>query len=188
MNITQLDEPDAAALLRRGGVLAYPTEGVWGLGCDPMNAEAVQRILNIKQRDVAKGLILIAAAPAHLDRYVDLAALPGERRQIVLASWPGPHTWIVPASAQAPKWITGAHSGIAVRVTGHPVASALCQAFGGALVSTSANRAGATAPERYDQLDPALLADIDGVLQGATGGLGGATRIRDACNGTVLRG
>ena len=84
--------------LRRGGVVAYPTEAVWGLGCDPFNEQAVMRLLAIKQRPVDKGLILIGADVGQLDPVVDWAALPMDRRATVEASWPGPNTWTVPVT------------------------------------------------------------------------------------------
>ncbi|GAB3346743.1 L-threonylcarbamoyladenylate synthase [Lysobacter tyrosinilyticus] len=176
-----------ARVLREGGVVAYPTEAVWGLGCDPLQEAAVQRLLAIKERDVAKGLILIAAQRAQLDGLLDWDALAGERRALVEASWPGPNTWIVPATARVPRWITGAHAGVAVRVSAHPIVAALCTTFGGPLVSTSANRAGE--PPAYDrgQLDPLLLAQLDGVCEGETGGQAAPTAIRDAATGAVLR-
>jgi L-threonylcarbamoyladenylate synthase len=110
------------------------------------------------------------------------------RAAAVHASWPGPHTWIVPASARVPRWITGAHQGVAVRVSAHPQVQALCAAFGGPLVSTSANPSGAAPPRTLGDFAPQLLAQLDGVLEGATGGLANPTRIRDARSGDVLRG
>src|SRR3546814_10500611 len=86
---------EAAATLHAGGVIAYPTEAVWGLGCDPFDEAAVLRVLAIKQRPVDKGLILVAASTAQLDELADWDALPRGRRDAVLATWPGPHTWIV---------------------------------------------------------------------------------------------
>ncbi|MCD9027346.1 Sua5/YciO/YrdC/YwlC family protein [Luteimonas sp. BDR2-5] len=183
----RIDIPAAAALLRRGGVVAYPTEGVWGLGCDPFDEAAVMRLLAIKQRPVDKGLILVAGDAGQLDGIVDWVALPASRRDAVLASWPGPHTWIVPAAATVPAWITGAHAGIAVRVSAHPGVVALCAAFGGALVSTSANPAGAPAARSADAIDATLLATIDGVLAGGTGGRTQPSTIRDAASGATLR-
>jgi L-threonylcarbamoyladenylate synthase len=177
----------AARVLREGGVIAYPTEAVWGLGCDPLQEAAVQRVLAIKQRDVAKGLILIAAERAQLDGLLDWDALPDERRAVVEASWPGPNTWIVPATALVPRWITGTHNGVAVRVSAHPVVAALCKTFGGPLVSTSANRAGEPPAFDHGQLDPVLLTLLDGVCEGETGGLAAPTAIRDALTGAVLR-
>lgn len=178
---------EAAAVLRRGGVVAYPTEAVWGLGCDPADESAVQRLLALKQREPARGLILIAAHLDQLKRWVDFSALPAERLADALASWPGPHTWIMPAEAAAPRWITGDHDGLAVRVTAHPVALALCEAFGGALVSTSANPAGAPPPRALDELDPVLRTGLDGWVEGDTGGLERPTPIRDARSGDTLR-
>lgn len=183
-----LDAGSAAALIRRGGVVAYPTEGVWGLGCDPRNEQAVMRILAIKQREVEKGMILIAANEAQLAPFVSMDMLGDGQRAAVRATWPGAATWIVPASATAPRWITGKHDGIAVRVSAHLPVIELCNAFGGALVSTSANRAGIDAPTQRSGLDPEVLVLLDGVLAGETGGLLQPTPIRDARSGTVLRG
>jgi L-threonylcarbamoyladenylate synthase len=178
---------EAAALLRRGGIVACPTEAVWGLGCDPFDEAAVLRLLAMKQRAVDKGLILVAAAPSQFDGLVEWSALPQARREAVLATWPGPHTWIVPATARVPRWITGAHADVAVRTSAHPVVAALCEAFGGSLVSTSANRAGAPPPHDLAALDPALRAALDGIVEGETGALSQPTRILDARSGDVLR-
>lgn len=178
---------EAAEVVRSGGLVAYPTEAVWGLGCDPFDEGAVLRLLDIKQRPVEKGLILVAATLDQLRPLVDLAGLPTERLTEVLSSWPGPHTWVMPATGQAPPWITGRHTGIAVRVSGHPVVAGLCNAFGGALVSTSANFGGRPAATRRAELDPALLARLDALVPGETGGLPRPTAIRDALTGQALR-
>jgi L-threonylcarbamoyladenylate synthase len=178
----------AATLLRRGGVIAYPTEGVWGLGCDPFDGNAVSRLLAIKQREVAKGLILVAADQAQFDGLLDWDAVPPERLADVRTGWPGPNTWIVPAGPRVPRWITGEHASVAVRVSAHPVVAALCSAFAGPIVSTSANPAGSPAPATRDGLDPALVAAVDGCVAGETGGRAGPSDIRDACTGALLRG
>lgn len=177
----------AAALLRADGIVAHPTEAVWGLGCDPTSRVATLRLLALKQRSPAKGLILIAASPAQLDPWVDWSRLSAAARASVLASWPGPNTWIVPATAAVPAWIRGQHAGVAVRVSAHPPAVALCTAFGGALVSTSANPGGAPAPRRLTDLTPAIIEGLDGVLEGRTGDLDRPSTIRDAVTGAVLR-
>ncbi len=174
-------------MLHAGGVIAYPTEAVWGLGCDPRDQAAVLRLLALKLREVDKGLILIAADEAQLTPFIDMSALDATQRTAVRASWPGPYTWIVPAAADAPAWITGTHRGIAVRVSAHPTVIALCDAFAGALVSTSANRAGELAPSRRDALDPLIVAGVDAVTCGETGGLQRPTAIRDARSGDMLR-
>lgn len=181
-----LDLTPALAALRNGGVIAYPTEAVWGLGCDPFDEPAVLRLLAIKQRPVDKGLILVAARADQFDGLLDWEALPGERRAAVMRSWPGPNTWIVPASPRVPRWITGAHDGVAVRVSAHPVVVALCEAFG-PLVSTSANRSGEPPARRLEALDPLLCALVDATTDGEAGGLAAPTAIRDARSGELLR-
>ncbi|HSR65279.1 MAG TPA: Sua5/YciO/YrdC/YwlC family protein [Xanthomonadaceae bacterium] len=177
----------AADRLRHGAVIAYPTEAVWGLGCDPFDEAAVLRLLAIKQRPVDKGLILIAGALELFDGLLDWDRLPTDRREAVYASWPGPHTWIVPAGGRVPHWITGAHDGVAVRVSAHPGVAALCAAFGGPLVSTSANLAGHPPAFSRADLDPAVVALCDGVCSGETGGLSAPTAIVDARSGAQLR-
>jgi L-threonylcarbamoyladenylate synthase len=177
----------AVTALRTGGVIAYPTEAVWGLGCDPTHQTAVMKLLEIKQRPVEKGMILVAANLDQLDDWVRLKALPKERQEAVLASWPGANTWILPAGRKAPSWITGAHNGLAVRISAHPLVEALCRRWGGPLVSTSANLAGHPPARTREELDPALLRWLDGALDGPTGGLAQPTPIRDAETGRVLR-
>lgn len=177
----------AVAVLHRGGVIAYPTEAVWGLGCDPFDASAVRRLLAIKQRAESKGLILIAANLAQVASLIDRNALPPARIRAVLATWPGPHTWLLPCTPLVPHWLRGEHATLALRVTAHPQSAALCSAFDGPLVSTSANLA-ATAPARSrGELDPALMAQLDGVFDGPIGDLSAPTPIRDAASGTLLR-
>ena len=184
---TLLTSNEAADALRRGGVIAYPTEAVWGLGCDPFDEAAVLRLLAIKQRPVDKGVILIAAARSQFDGLLDWEALAATQRDRVITSWPGPNTWIVPTSSRVPRWITGAHDGVAVRVSAHPEVVALCEAFGGPLVSTSANLAGEPPAFTREALDPRVLALLDGVTEGETGGLGSPTAIRDARTGVQIR-
>jgi L-threonylcarbamoyladenylate synthase len=186
--------PDATTVaaaverLRRGGVAAYPTEAVWGLGCDPFDEAAVLRLLALKQRAVEKGLILVAGALAQFNGLVDWERLPETRCRAVHASWPGPHTWVVPATARVPRWITGAHDGVAVRVSAHPVVVALCEGFGAPLVSTSANLGGTPPPRRRQDIDPRLVAALDAVVDGDTGVLDRPTPILDALSGHALRG
>ena len=135
--------PDIAAIRRhlvRGGVIAYPTESCYGLGCDPRNAKAVAKILRLKRRPRSKGLILIASDFGQLAPY--LAPVSPDLRARFGEWWPGPCTLLLPAARDCPRWLTGQHSKLAVRVTAHAEAARLCQALGMALVSTSANRSG----------------------------------------------
>lgn len=185
--LLSLTVDQAAAQMRAGAVVAYPTEAVWGLGCDPFDAEAVSRLLAIKQRPGAKGLILLAASWELLEPLLEPWRLPRERLELVLETWPGPHTWLMPCIAGIPDWLRGEHATLAVRVSAHPVAAGLSSAFGGPIVSTSANRAGAPAPRRRDHIDPGLAAQLDGIVDGEAGELPAPTPIRDAATGAVLR-
>jgi L-threonylcarbamoyladenylate synthase len=175
----------AARIVRGGGVIAYPTEAVFGLGCNPRDCAAVTRVLAIKRRCWRKGLILIGADWAQVERY---AVLPPEpARSEVLASWPGPYTWVLDARADAPRWITGGRSSVAVRVTAHPLAQALCRAVGAAIVSTSANVSRRPPHRRLLRLRRDLGRQVDYVLAGALGSLAEPTRIKDGRSGRVLR-
>lgn len=175
----------AAESLRSGAVIAYPTEAVWGLGCDPLNGEAVTRLLEIKRRPLHKGLILIAAHARQLLPFIEPLTAALERK--VMATWPGPVTWLLPARPDTPYWLRGAHSSIAVRVTAHPVASALCRRYGGALVSTSANRAGRPPARTYLQVRRRCGREVDYLVPGAVGARARPTEIRDALSGAVVR-
>lgn len=174
----------AVQLLRSGGVLAYPTEAVYGLGCDPLNRHAVERLLDIKKRPVQKGLILIASRFQQLTPFIE--AQPPEIQRRLDESWPGPVTWLVPANPATPRWLRGDHSSLAVRVTAHPLAAALCEAFGGAIVSTSANPTGGM-PARTALQARLRCPAVDLILHGATGRLARPTAIRDAVTGRVFR-
>lgn len=177
----------AVAVLRQGGVIAYATEAVFGVGCDPDAEAAVVRLLAIKQRPVEKGLILIAERLDQLLPYIDLAALTPAQRARVEASWPGPVTWIMPARATTPRWLTGRFDTLAVRVSAHSQVQALCRAFGKPLVSTSANLAGEEPGRSADEVRVALGERLDYVLAGEVGGRANPSEIRDARSGDVLR-
>jgi len=177
----------AVFVLRRGGIVAYPTEGVYGLGCDPLDPGAVLRLLALKSRPMDKGLILIAADFSRLRPYLDETALDERILRKLRRTWPGPVTWLLPAAPEVPRWLRGRHETIALRVTAHPLAAELCRAWGGALVSTSANPAGRP-PARTALGVRRYFGDgVDCVLTGATGGAAAPTEIRDARTGRVLR-
>lgn len=181
------DIATAATALRNGGVVAYPTEGVYGLGCDPHDEDAVRHLFALKQRPSEQGVLLIAADIEQILPWVERSAVPDTVMRSVYATWPGPHTWIFPPSPEVPDWVRGAHAGIALRVTAHAPAAALARAFGGAIVSTSANPHGyapASDAARVAQLFPAGLAAI---VDAPLGGLNQPTPIRDAVSGATIR-
>lgn len=171
--------------LQRGGVIAYPTEAVWGLGCDPLNEQAVDRVFELKQRPRSVGVLLIASSIDQLGDWI--TDVPEAAMQRAMATWPGPHTWVFPRSARVPAWISGGLPGIALRVTAHPVAAALCEAWGGPLVSTSANRHGLPPARSERELRSAFDDTLDAIVGGELGGLEQPTPIRDAISGAVMR-
>jgi L-threonylcarbamoyladenylate synthase len=175
----------AAHWIARGGLLAYPTEAVYGLGCDPHDGVAVRRLLDLKGRSEDKGLILIAADWAQIEPFV--LNLDPERMAAIRTTWPGPVTWLLPARPETPRWITGDHVTLAVRVTAHPLASALCRRWGGPLVSTSANRAARPPARSALAVRRALGRGLDYVLTGPCGGAARPSSIRDGATGAVLR-
>jgi len=181
---SSIELQQAVDVLKSGEVIAYPTEAVYGLGCDPSNVEAINRILEIKQRPWHKGLIIIAANLEQLTPF--LAPLSADTLKMVESTWPGPTTWVLPASEDLPSCLIGDHDSIAVRVTAHAQAAALCRAFGGPIVSTSANRAG-DQPVKTQQEVQLQLPEIEYVLSGECEGSDKPTEIRDARTGKILR-
>ncbi|MGL5948756.1 MAG: Sua5/YciO/YrdC/YwlC family protein [Aeromonas sp.] len=177
----------AVTALRNAGVIAYPTEAVFGLGCDPDSQSAVQQLLTIKQRPEEKGLILIAADLAQLAPYIDLAQLSAEQLARVTASWPGPFTWLMPIKPNTPRWLCGQFNTLAVRVSAHPPVQALCRAFGKPLVSTSANLTGEEPAREAARIPAALAGQLQFILPLAVGAHAKPSQIRDAKTGQLIR-
>ncbi len=175
---------NAVRHIKAGAVIAYPTEAVYGLGCDPLNEDAVMTLLDIKQRPIEKGLILIASSLEQLRPYLVLDQTIIDR---ITHTWPGPVTWVIPAQPWVPKWLTGEHDSLAVRVTNHPIARDLCAQFGSPLVSTSANSTTRPAIKESRKLLK-TFADTDiFIVHGKVGELAQETAIYDAVNGKRLR-
>ncbi len=188
MNIESAHENFLRCLeaLRRDDVIAYPTEAVYGLGCNPDSEAAVIKLLALKQRLVEKGLILIAGQLEQLEPYIAMHDLSVIHRERLLASWPGPVTWLVPIHPQTPKWLTGSFDTLAVRVTDHPSVKMLCSEFGKPLVSTSANLSGLPPCRNSNEIQEQFGSMIP-VLQGKTGGRACPSEIRDLCTNTQIR-
>lgn len=185
-SLSDLEFKTACDALARGGVIAYPTEAVWGLGCDPANADAVQRILKLKNRPAAKGLIVVAA---DMDQVADLLE-PLDTTQLdqLRATWPGPVTWIIPDPRGVfSHWVKGEHPSIAVRVSAHPVVQQLCLEFGGPIVSTSANIAGQAEIRDRSELVVTFAEIIDCIVPGELGSAATVSEIRDLVTGAKLR-
>lgn len=170
--------------LSNSGVVAYPTESCFGLGCDPRDRRAVRHILRLKGRPQGKGLILIASSFSQLRPYV--ARLSSRHMERLQQAWPGPVTFLLPTGPRAPRWVVGRHRTIAARVTAHPVAAALCRSLGTALVSTSANRAGARPARTYADCRR-RFGRVARVVEGRVGPRRRPSTIMDLETGRILR-
>jgi L-threonylcarbamoyladenylate synthase len=175
----------AARYIRQGGVIAYPTEAVYGLGCDPLNGATVARLLTLKQRSPHKGLIIIAADLSQIEPFI--LPLTADQRSRLQHTWPGPATWLVPAKPDIPRWIVGHHDRVAVRVTAHPMASALCKAVGHAIISTSANVSQQTPAKSPLTVRRYFDDRLDYILSGPLGPLNKPTPITDLISGQSIR-
>lgn len=173
-----------AQVVRQGGVIAYPTEAVWGVGCDPWNEMAVDRLLALKDRPMHKGLILVADSIEQFDFLLE--DLPERWIDRLTSTWPGPNTWLVPHQSRLPEWITGMHDSVALRVTDHPLVRELC-ALTGPLVSTSANPAGRPSARSRLRVEQYFHGQLDAVLGGRLGGRRNPSLIRDLRSGDVIR-
>jgi len=185
INPSQWQLHTAARWIRSGGVIAYPTEAVFGLGCDPANPNAVERVLTLKNRSWRKGLILVASEQRQLERWVEKIGDSWSRQ--LDKSWPGPTTWLLPASRDCPNWLSGEHDTLAVRVSAHPLVRRLCDILDGAIVSTSANTSGQRPARSVLDIRLRYGTRIDFVLPGPLGGQNQVTEIRDLASGQVIR-
>lgn len=173
-----------AAYLKSGGIIAYPTESCYGLGCDPRNPRALERLIRLKGRDAAKGLLLIADHLKRLQAFIRPLSLTDRAR--MQRAWPGPVTWVVPASAACPPLLTGRRPTIAVRVTAHPGAARLCRSLGMALVSTSANKSGKKPAKTAAECRRIFGAQVR-VIAGRIGPRRRPSTLIDLATGIVLR-
>lgn len=170
--------------LSAGAVIAYPTDTIWGFGCDPANGASVARVLRIKQRPVSKGLILLSSDMQYCDPFVELE--PGQR-DILLQPRERPTTWLVQASEHCPWWIRGDHATVAIRITDHPLLQFLCDRLQTPLVSTSANRARRPNARNALQIRRLFGDELDCIVTGFETGGGQPSEIKSLASGTTLR-
>jgi L-threonylcarbamoyladenylate synthase len=180
------DIKQAVSVLRKGGVIAYPTEAVFGLGCDPFNEKAVMRLLKLKKRSPEMGLILLVNSWEEVWRLAEKKDYPFLKA--VEQTWPGPFTWIFPASPAVPAWIKGEYGTVALRISKHPLIRELLTAFGQPLVSTSANLMGEEPAKTIAEVQKQFSAGLDYILPGEVLGDLKPTMIRDVVSGEVVRG
>lgn len=175
----------AVQCLHDGKIIAYPTEAVFGLGCDPGNETAVRQLLSLKGRPATVGLILIADQLERFDPYIKPVSAALHRR--AGSSWPGPVSWLFPRADSVPDWLAGNHDTIALRLTAHPVCRALCAAFEAAIVSTSANPSSSEPAGSAEQVEEYFSSSLGGIVEGALGKDRKPSEIRDLVSGAVLR-
>ena len=178
---------DIIAILKNGGVIAYPTEAVFGLGCDPNHENALKKIHTLKSRPKGMGLIIIASHFEMLLPYIELDKITDDRLREIRASWPGPYTWVFPAKPGFSDWLYGKNQTLAVRITAHPLARLLCDTYGTPIVSTSANLHLLPPAKTTEEVFAYFGSQIDEIIPGRLGGLTKPTEIRDALTGKVIR-
>ena len=171
----------------QGGIIAYPTEAVFGLGCDPDNLLAIEKLLSIKNRSPEKGLILLAANYSQLLPYIDDSKIPQDKRYSILSRWPDGITQLVPKNIQTNKLLTGCFSTIAVRLTSQPDVVALCNRLSKPIVSTSANLSGEQPARTWQEVEEKLSDEIDFIIKGNTLGYTQPSKIIDALTGEIIR-
>jgi len=174
----------AARVVENGGLIAYPTEAVFGLGCSPWDKQAIRNLLRLKRRSVNKGLIVVAANIGQLHPFVDFNRV--RSIQTVLKTWPGPVTWVLPTRRQTPPWLCGEYGGLAVRVSAHPQLCELCDICG-PLVSTSANPANTVPAKSVADVRKYFHDKLDYILPGRLGKESSPSEIRHAGSGQILR-
>jgi L-threonylcarbamoyladenylate synthase len=175
---------EAVNLLRAGNIVCAPTESVYGLSVDPLNQDALQSLLDLKARNPSKGFIVVASSVDALHALIE--PFSDDMASKILATWPGPCTWVVPCKPNVSTLLCGQHASLAVRVTTHPVMKALCDAFGGALVSTSANQEGRPPARSIDELHLAFET-CPPIVAGNLGELASPTPIYDGLTGQIIR-
>ena len=177
----------ALETFQQGGVLAYPTESVFGLGCDPDNNQAIEKLLSLKSRPADKGLILLAGNYSQLLPYIDDDQIPQDKRFAVLSRWPDGITQLVAKNINTSALLTGRFDKIAVRVTSQPDVVALCLATNKPIVSTSANLNGESPAKTWQEIPHDLADQIDFIIKGKTLGFERPSTIIDALSGEVIR-
>jgi len=173
-----------AHAIAAGAVIGYPTDTIWGFGCDPLNPASVTRLLQIKQRPVDKGLILLTSQLLYCEPFIRLT--PEQREQLRLPC-PTPTTWLVDASEHCPVWIRGNHPTVAVRVTDHPLLRYLCPRLNLPLVSTSANRAGKPTVRSALQMRRQFGDEVDHIVTGFNSGGARPSAIKSLASGNLMR-
>lgn len=174
---------EVRTFLKQGKIIAYPTEAIYGLGCDPYNQQAVEKLLTLKQRPISKGFIVLIASWDQL--FPLIAPVPEDCLKRVRETWPGPVTWVFPKASLISPWLSGEHSGIAIRMSAHPIAHQLC--LEGPVVSTSVNISGYPPARTIEEICTQFPTGIDAIVAGDLGGANQPSAIYDVLTGMRLR-
>ena len=173
-------------MLHNEHVIAYPTESMFGLGCDPNSKKAVKQLLNLKKRNIEKGFILVAADFDQIKMYINEKKLSKKQKKKIFFHWPGPFTFLLPANPEVPYWLTGKFETIAVRISAHVEIIKLCNAFGQALISTSANISNMTPCLTPEEVFKCFGKDFP-LLNGKIGNEKNPSKIINVMNGKLIR-
>lgn len=178
-------DDEIISVIQSGGLIVYPTEAVYGIGCDYKQQESVNKLLSLKKRPVEKGLILVGS---HVQQILPLIQ-PDDGNQLAkaLKTWPGHFTWVFKASKSTPKWISGEHDSVAVRISKHPVIKRLCSQLNQPIVSTSANISGSAVINDMAQIKKIFSDRVDCYIDEPLGNHKGASQIRNAATGLIIR-
>ncbi len=182
-----MSEKNVVDAFTQGGIIAYPTEAVFGLGCDPDNYESLKRLLLLKERSSEKGLILLAGSYSQLLPYIDDNRISRDKRILMLSRWPDGITQLVPKNNKLSPLLSGKFDTIAVRITSQPDVVALCNQTNKPIVSTSANLSGQEPAKTWQTLDLKLSNQVDFIIKGLTLGHTSPSRIIDALTGQIIR-
>jgi L-threonylcarbamoyladenylate synthase len=175
-----------ALQIKKGAVFAYPTDTIWGLGCHPQNELAINRILQIKNRSESKGMILLSSHINYCAPYIDETYFQQHYEQISSAE-KYPTTWLVPASAYCPSWLTGDHDSVALRLTQRPHIKTLCDILAQPLISTSANYSGHSPARNAFQIHRNFASQVDFIIHSSIKSTQKASRIIDMKSGKIIR-
>ena len=168
--------PDLKGLFLQDKVFAYPTEGVWGLGCNPFSEKAVKKLINLKKRPKNKGIIVLAGSLQQLLPFTQ--HLSEKLKKRMNSKWPGPHTWLVPSSPDIPKWLIGPTGLVALRLSDHKTVIELTESLNMPICSSSANISGQEPAKNSDEIRT-FFGNKVLIIEGELGGLKKPTPVQN---------
>ena len=168
--------PDLKNLFLQDQIFAYPTEGVWGIGCNPFSEKAVKKLILLKKRPKNKGIIILGGYMEQLTPFTE--HLDEKLKKRMYSKWPGPHTWLVSSSSRTPKWLLGPKGLIALRLSSHKTVIKLTETLGMPICSTSANLSG-NEPAKDSNEIRTFFKDTVLIIGGELGSLKRPTPVQD---------